>query len=57
MSALGRVRPALFNYGIYLYQIKKDNSSAIRMWQTVLYQDPNSPYSEQIKTMISQAKG
>ncbi|AFM39621.1 tetratricopeptide repeat protein [Desulfosporosinus acidiphilus SJ4] len=49
--------PALFNYGIYLYQIKKDNSSAIRMWQTVLNQDPNSPYSEQLKTMISQVKG
>ncbi|WP_088186460.1 tetratricopeptide repeat protein [Desulfosporosinus sp. FKA] len=49
--------PALFNYGIYLYQIKKDNSSAIRMWQTVLNQDPNGPYSEQLRTMISQAKG
>lgn len=49
--------PALYNYGIYIYEIKKDSQSAIRMWQTVINQDPNGPLTTQIKSLISQVKG
>lgn len=48
--------PALNNYGIFLYDVKKDNISAIRMWQTVLNQDPNGPNSDQLKKLINQAQ-
>lgn len=48
---------ALFDYGIFLYQIKKDYSTAIRLWQTALDKDPNGPNAGQLKNLISQAKG
>lgn len=49
--------PALNNYGIFLYQVEKNSTSAIRMWQTALTQDPNGPNSDQLKKLINQAKG
>ncbi|MDR3601588.1 MAG: tetratricopeptide repeat protein [Desulfosporosinus sp.] len=48
--------PALNNYGIFLYQVKKNYSTAIRMWQAALNQDPNGPNSAQLKKLINQAK-
>ena len=48
--------PALNNYGVFLYEYKKDNASAIRMWQTALNQDPNGPNSAQLKSLIKQAQ-
>jgi len=48
--------PALFNYGIFMYQVSKNYSGAVQMWQAALKQDPNGPYSYQLKTMISEAK-
>lgn len=49
--------PALNNYGVFLYEYKKDNASAIRMWQTALNQDPNGPNSDQLKALIKQVQG
>lgn len=49
--------PALNNYGIFLYEIKKDKTSAIRLWQTALNQDPSGPNADVLKKMINQAKG
>ena len=48
--------PALNNYGVFLYEVKKDNASAIRLWQTALNQDPNGPNSAQLKALIKQAQ-
>ncbi|WP_407312727.1 tetratricopeptide repeat protein [Desulfosporosinus sp. SB140] len=47
---------ALFNYGVYLFQIKKDYTSAIRLWQTALDKDPNGPNADEIKQLIAKAK-
>jgi len=47
---------ALFNYGVFLSEVKKDYPSAIRMWQTVLDKVPNGPNADQLKQLISQAK-
>lgn len=47
---------ALFNYGVYQYQIKKDNASAIRLWQSALDKDPNGPNAAEIKQLIAKAK-
>ena len=48
--------PALNNYGVFLYEYKKDTATAIRMWQTALNQDPNGPNSAQLESMIKQAQ-
>lgn len=47
---------ALFNYGVFLSETKKDYSTAIRMWQTILDKDPNGPNADQLKQLITQAK-
>lgn len=47
---------ALFNYGIFTYQIKKDNAKAIQLWQSALNKDPNGPNAEEIKQLIAKAK-
>lgn len=49
--------PALNNYGVFLYEYKKDNALAVRMWQTALSQDPNGPNSAQLKDLIKKAQG
>ena len=48
--------PALNNYGVFLYEYKKDDAGAIRMWQTALKQDPNGPNSAQLKSLIEEAQ-
>ncbi|MHB8076778.1 tetratricopeptide repeat protein [Desulfosporosinus fructosivorans] len=47
---------ALFNYGVFLLETKKDYSSAIRMWQTILDKEPNGPNADQVRQLITQAK-
>lgn len=47
---------ALFNYGVFLSEVKKDYPTAIRMWQTVLDKDPNGSNADRLKQLISQAK-
>lgn len=47
---------ALFNYGVFLSEIKKDYASAISVWQTALDKDPNGPNAERLKQIIPQAK-
>lgn len=47
---------ALFNYGVFLSEVKKDYPSAIRMWQTALDKDPNGSKANQLKQLISQTK-
>ncbi|WP_088189164.1 tetratricopeptide repeat protein [Desulfosporosinus sp. FKA] len=47
---------ALFNYGVFTYQIKKNSAAAIQLWQTALTKDPNGPNADEIKQLISEAK-
>ena len=47
---------ALFNYGVFLSEIKKDYDTSIRMWQTLLDKDPNGPNADQLRQLINQAK-
>ena len=46
---------ALFDYGIFLFQIKQDYATAIRMWQTALNKDPNGPNADHLKQLIIKA--
>lgn len=46
---------ALFNYGVFLSEIKKDYATAIQMWQTALNKDPNGPNADQLKQLIAKA--
>ncbi|WP_088227584.1 hypothetical protein [Desulfosporosinus sp. FKB] len=47
---------ALFNYGVFTYQIKKNYAAAIQLWQTALAKDPNGPNVDEIKKLIAEAK-
>jgi tetratricopeptide (TPR) repeat protein len=47
---------ALFNYGVFLFQIKKDYATAIQLWQSALEKDPNGPNADEIKQLIAKAK-
>ncbi|MGC7873203.1 tetratricopeptide repeat protein [Desulfosporosinus sp. SYSU MS00001] len=47
---------ALFNYGVFTYQIKKNYAAAIQLWQTALAKDPNGPNADEIKKLITEAK-
>jgi len=49
-------QPALFNYGVFLSEIKKDYSTAIHMWQTILDKEPNGPNADQLRQLITQTK-
>jgi len=47
---------AMFNYGVFLSEIKKDYSTAIHVWQTALDKEPNGPNADQLKQLIPQTK-
>jgi len=47
---------AMFNYGVFLSEIKKDYSTAIRVWQSALDQEPNGPNADRLKQLIPQTK-
>ncbi|MDR3543572.1 MAG: tetratricopeptide repeat protein [Desulfosporosinus sp.] len=47
---------ALFDYGVFLLEAKKDYANAIRMWQTALDYEPNGPNADQLKQLISKVK-
>lgn len=46
---------ALFNYGVFLSSVKKDYSTAIRVWQTALDKEPNGPNADRLKQLIPEA--
>ena len=47
---------AMFNYGVFLSEVKKDYSTAIRVWQTALDKEPNGPNADRLRQLIPQAK-
>jgi len=47
---------AMFNYGVFLSEIKKDYSTAILVWQNALDKEPNGPNADRLKQLIPQAK-
>lgn len=47
---------AMFNYGVFLSEIKKDYATAIRVWQNALEKEPNGPNAERLKRLIPQTK-
>ncbi|KJR44159.1 TPR domain protein [Desulfosporosinus sp. I2] len=47
---------AYFNYGVFLSTIKKDDSTAISVWQTALEKEPNGPNADRLKQLITQTK-
>lgn len=47
---------AAFNYGVFLSEIKKDYSTAIRVWQNALDKEPNGPNADRLKQLIPQTK-
>ncbi len=47
---------ALFNYGVFLSNVKQDYPTAIRMWQTALDKEPKGANADRLKQLISQTK-
>lgn len=47
---------ALYNYGVFLAQVKKDNAGAIRLWQQALAAEPSNPRVADLKALIQQAQ-
>lgn len=47
---------ALFNYGVFLSSVKKDYSTAIRVWQTALDKEPNGLNADRLKQLIPETK-
>jgi len=47
---------AMFNYGVFLSEIRKDYAAAIRVWQNALDKEPNGPNAARLKQLIPQAK-
>jgi len=47
---------ALYNYGMFLAQAKKDNVGAIKVWQEALAADPANPRAADLQALIQQAQ-
>ena len=48
---------ALFNYGVFLSEVKKDYLAAISVWQKALDKNPKGPNADKILQLINQTKG
>ncbi len=48
---------ALFNYGVFLTEVKQDYPTAISMWQKALDKNPKGPNAEKFNQLITQVKG
>lgn len=48
---------ALFNYGVFLSEVKQDYPAAISIWQKALDKNPKGPNADKFQQLITQTKG